>query len=344
MRVTLETRDLLAGRIGALGGARAPQVKELGALALPPVRAEWLLDAAYLGAATKHSASSLEALVGCPLKWVFRYPAGLHAGALASIASGPRLYGNLGHRLVEELHRANALQRPEEFEQTIAALLDKLLREEAAVLLRPGMSFELAQLREQVTGALVRLGQILSESLLTVVDVEVTVESPWRAGELHGRIDLLLRDERGQDVVLDLKWGRGRYAQMLEKGIATQLAVYAAARKGITGAELPAAAYFSLKRGEILATRGMPFAHYRPIDGPSLSHTWERLERTVERVEASLQMGRVPVTGVRRSLPVLEALGVVESEREAHLAPEESIPCTYCEFDALCGRKWEGVA
>ncbi len=146
-RITVDARDLLAGRVEALGRAASPVVRDRGALALPPARNEWHLDPAYLGAAIRHSATILEALVGCPLQWVFKYPASLRPGALDSIAGGPMLAGRLGHRLVEEMHRAGLLTNAHALGDTVASSLDRLLREEAAVLLLPGMTFELAQLR-----------------------------------------------------------------------------------------------------------------------------------------------------------------------------------------------------
>ena len=343
--VTLEARDLLAGRLGVLQHGVAPPVRDLGALALPAARAEWNLNPAYLGASLRHSASSLDALVGCPLQWVFRYPAGLHAGALGSIASGPLLLGKLGHRLVEELHRAGALMDAGALRDAIGAIVERLLREEAAVLLRPGMTFEVAQLRDQLGRAMASLSALLADSRLTVVDVEVEVEAPWRAGVLGGRLDMLLRDQAGRDVVLDLKWGVKRYRGLLETGAATQLAVYAAARKHATNAmAMPAAAYFSLARGKLLAIAGGPFVHPSPLDGPPLTETWARLERTADRVERTLRTGRVPVTGVRRSIPMHQAMGLGAIEAEGHLAIANGAACDYCGYGALCGKKWEALS
>ena len=60
--------------------------------------------------------------------------------------------------------------------------MERLLREEAAVLLRPGMTFELAQLREQIARAVTRLAESLIESKLTVVDVELAVDGALARG------------------------------------------------------------------------------------------------------------------------------------------------------------------
>jgi hypothetical protein len=345
-RITIDARDLLAGRVDALGRAAPPVVHDRGALALPTARPEWHVDPAYLGAAVRHSATSLDALVGCPLQWVFKYPAGIRPGALDSIAGGPQLCGKLGHRLVEELHGAGVLANAGALGGLVASILDRLLREEAAVFLLPGATFELAQLRDQLARAVTSLAEMLAESKLTVVGVEVVVEAPWRAGTLGGRLDLLLRDEADRDVVLDLKWGLSRYRDLLQSGGATQLAVYAAARMRETDArEMPAAAYFSLKRGQLLATPGGPFrTRSMPIDGPALAETWARFERTADRVERALLTGRIAVTGLRTSVPLLEGMGLSAAEQDRHLALEKDAACTYCPYDALCGRRWQGLA
>ena len=106
---------------------------------------------------------------------------------------------------------------------------------------------------------------------------------------------------------------------------------------------MPAAAYFSLSRGEILATTGAPFARFSEIEGPKLADTWANLERTVDRVERTLLTGRVPVTGVRRSIPLLEAMRLDAKEREEHLELGSEAACQYCNYGALCGRAWETV-
>jgi RecB family exonuclease len=336
-RITVEARALAQGR--------AVDTVDLGRLQLPAARAEWRIERASLSAARRHSASSLDALLGCPLRWVLTYPAGLREGQIASIGDGPLLSGTLGHRLVETLHQAGALREPAGLAPHLDAHFERLLREEASVLLRPGMTFELAQLRRQLTDSVTALAEMISASKLTVVDVESRVVVSWRDGELEGRLDLLLQDAKGSEVVLDLKWGRKRYRDLLLAGQAVQLAVYAAARRIATNAtSMPPAAYFCLSRGDVLAVECGSFVGARAIDGPALEETWAKLEKTVERVEATLAMGRIPVTGLRNSRPLLESLLVPESDRTGYLDPDPGAACEYCPHGAICGRSWEALA
>jgi len=339
-RVTVEARALLRGRVPKC----AIDTVDRGPLALPEARAEWTLDGANLPPSAHHSASSLDSLVGCPLRWVLNYRAGLRAGSIASLPGSPMLQGSLGHRLVESLHDGGGLHRSADLGARLDAHLGRLLREEASVLLRAGMTFELAQLRRQLSASVTSLVDLLAASGLSVVDVESQVVVAWRGGELEGRLDLLLHDSKGHEVIIDLKWGGKKYGDLLAGGQALQLAVYTAARRLKTGAKkLAPAGYFSLSRGELFTLEDKPFAGVRPVDGPPLEETWGRLERTVEWVEGALAKGRIPVTGVRSSLPLLDALRVPKAQRDRCFEPQPGAACTYCSYGAMCGRDWEDL-
>ncbi|MFO7177511.1 MAG: PD-(D/E)XK nuclease family protein [Pseudomonadota bacterium] len=341
-RITLSTEHLLARRGLAEKLPELP-ARALAPLALPEARPAWNVDGHALGTFARYTATSLEALVGCPLHWVFGHRARLASGWTTRIPSGPLLNGRLGHRLIEELYREGALDDPAAAAGRARALIDRLIAEEAAVLLRPGMTFELSQLREQLVRAVERFAELLAESGLAITDVEAVSRVEWRGRALDGRLDLLLRDARGDEVVLDLKWGRGSYRTKLERGLAVQLAVYAASRKlARQAATLPPAGYFSLGQGELLTTERAAFGAVRALSGPALEETWEKLERTVAALETALARGPVPATGLKCSLPLLESIGVEDAERERYLEAEP--PCEYCSHTALCGKAWEGLA
>jgi len=292
------------------------------------------------------SASSIETLLACPLRFAFEKIAGIHHGLVASLPDGPLLSGKLGHRLVEELHRRGHLAGSRtSLEGHVLALFDELLPREAASLLGPGASFERIQLKEQLGAAATTLFDRLAEAKLVVADVEIATEVDWNGSKLYGRIDLLLRDGRGREVVLDLKWGATTYRKLLEAGQAIQLAVYAALRAQATGRKtLPPAGYFSLSRGHIYTTEPAAFALTHAASGPPLEDTWERLERTVIAIERLLARGTIPVTGLGESAPMAASLGLSDKAAERHLLLEPDAGCTYCACAALCGRRWQELA
>ena len=76
-------------------------------MALPGGHPEWVVPGGHAAPIERFSATSLNALLGCPLQWVLRYRAGIRTGGHAL----PPLFllnGTLGHRLVENLHAQGA--------------------------------------------------------------------------------------------------------------------------------------------------------------------------------------------------------------------------------------------
>jgi ATP-dependent helicase/nuclease subunit B len=340
-RITLRVDDVLACE-----AALAKEVAPVATVVIPPLllpasRTQWLVDAERLAGLDHHSPTSLEDLLSCPLHWVLRYRAGLGSGKAIAIPTGALLNGTLGHRLVEGLHDAGAFADARTTESRARELLERLLREEAAVLLRPGMTFELTQLREQLLSSVSALVELLERNRLLLVGVEVQSSAPWGGRRLEGRLDLLLNDAAGNEIVLDLKWGRASYREKLENGLALQLAVYSGMRQIERGAAaLPAAAYFSLSRGELLTAEPDVFVGVRPHEGASLAKTWTQLERTVVAAERLLERGVVAATGVRGAGSLLKLAGVEGAEQDKYVEPPP--PCNYCEHAGLCGRAWEG--
>lgn len=356
-RVSVTPNQLLGLAAGSpaaaalLASGVSPPVSDAGALPLPPARPAWRADPALLSVNHALSASQIDTLVGCPLKWVLEKKARLRAGALATIASGPLLLGKLAHRTVEELHQRGALGSRDHAERELPEILPTLMAEEAAPLLRIGKGFETTNTDRELKRSIAALAELLESSALRVIGVETEIKTQWLGRDLNGRIDVLLTDRDGREVVLDLKWGARTYRGLLAQGTAVQLAVYAGARQLETGSkDFPHAAYFALARGELLATEPGPYAEVRMESGATIAETWTRLERTLKLAEALLARGEVLVTGVQCTgdpknprLPLLDAGDVAAGERGLHLPLPEEHGCTYCSFGALCGRKWEGM-
>lgn len=325
-----------------LRAARLPLAPAPGAN-LPPGRVEWRLPASAARAADVHSASSLDELLRCPLRWTLKRRAKLYAGAVAQLPPDHKLAGTIGHRLVETLHVSGKLTTDAaELRRAAAAALETLLREEGTPWLLPGRAFDREQKKAALIHAVERLAAGLSESGLTVEAVEESLEAPWGERTLQGRADLLARDAAGRRVIVDLKWGASSYRDLLRAGLALQLAVYA--RAAAAGRPVPAG-YFSLKATSFLTTEPGLFADVEPLDGPSPGETLDRAERTLGLVEEALRQGRVPAAGVASSQGLLPVLGVAPTDEARYLdyrkAPDGA--CQYCDHDAICGKAWESL-
>lgn len=322
------------------------RVTEHPPLGLPEARAKWHLPPNALRSASAPettSVSELEASVTCPLAWVFQHRAVLRSGGLSKVAEGSLLSGMLGHRLVEQLYSEGAFELEEgAFASRASACFEALVRAEGATLLLPGASIERMQLDRQLQHAMRELHRYLARTERRITSVEEPVSTHSAIGPLHGRLDLRLSDREGHEAILDLKWGSSKYQDLLREGRAVQLAVYsrAIARSGAN--EAPPAGYFSLSTGRVLASDER-MAPTRNVAGPSLQATLAQAEATAVAVRALADRGVLPVVGTKRSVPLLESLGVPEASRHRHVQASREAPCAYCEYGALCGRNWEGL-
>ncbi|HVZ32151.1 MAG TPA: PD-(D/E)XK nuclease family protein, partial [Polyangiaceae bacterium] len=336
--LTVNARQLLDVRHGSRL-LRPPRQVEVERAELPGGLAEWHIGSVELGV-TEFSATSLAALLACPLRWVLSYPAKLRT-TRRRLPPIHQLVGTLGHRLMELLHQQGAFDLPElMLEERARAELDALLSREGALLSRPGMSFERAQVAAQLVRAVVELARSLRHAQLRVLAVEQPLRRPWRCGELEGRIDVLVGGLDGEHII-DLKYGASSYRDALKEGRALQLAVYGALHAH--GRERPTeAAFFSLKQAQFVGLEpgSLPVEH--PVRGRSLAETWAAVERIMDPLEGRLSQGRVPVTGLRRSLPLLDSLGIEQKEQRSCFAASRDSICEYCQLDVLCGRRWEG--
>lgn len=342
-RLTRDVRNLLDP-----SGERLVGVEERAPLRLPEPRAEWRVPEGALAHAHATTAepqtmsvTALEKMAICPFAWLLEHHAGLRSGAVSRIAEGPLLRGALGHRLVEVLHAEGAFDLDEAtFVTRTADRLEALLRIEAATLLLPGASVERLQVTHQMRHAMRELYRYLERAGFRIAGVEEVVTTTSVLGPLHGRVDLRLVDREGRPAILDLKWGASKYRALIVEGRAVQLAAYARALSESSGHESPPAGYFALSSGRPLAGDARMKAA-QTLEGPSLDETWRNVQATAKAAMESVRRGRVPVAATRRALPLLEALGIPEAQRDGHFRAARDAACEHCDFDALCGKKWE---
>ncbi|KAB2910115.1 MAG: PD-(D/E)XK nuclease family protein [Kofleriaceae bacterium] len=335
-RITVSGADVLARRHWHV------DVEHMAPLPLPAARPAWHVSPGITIGDGSFTPRSLQTLVECPLRWALEHRPGQRARRVPAIPHGAQVNGLLAHRLVQYLAQAGSLNADP---ATIRAAIDRLVPGIAAQLLLPGMSFELHQLRHQLTVAVMALARLLEANAMTIEAVEEDLAAAWMGVNLVGRLDLRLRRADGRDAVLDLKWGRGKHRKDLETGRALQLAVYALAlHLRAPAGPAPSTAYFAMAQGTLLTTEPGAFGLRESVNGPPVGEAIERLARTVPAVRTTLAAGTIPVTGLRTSLPLLEAIGIPRAEREQHLELEPGDGCAHCSLGAVCGRDWEELA
>jgi ATP-dependent helicase/nuclease subunit B len=343
-RLMVSSGELLDGRSERSALLTPPPLVSRASIDLPGGRSEWSPDCA-IAPLDQFSYASLDALLGCPLRWVLRYRAGTYSGGHA-LPPLFQLSGSLGHRLVEVLHAQGAFEAEDAaLRECALKVLTDLYEREGALLLRPGMTFERSQLERQLVRSVVELSRALRGARLRIVAVEHPIDVTHGTAKVEGRIDLVVERADGARAIIDMKWGIARYREQLASGQALQLALYAFAHASEHGASnLPDAAYFSLKQGKLLGLSSPILDQAEIVAGPSLADTWQRAERSLSRAARSIEARRVPVTGLRHSLPLLSALGVPDADHPSHFQYAERVACQYCGFDSLCGRRWEALS
>ena len=316
-------RAPLAGRIverAPLDGAHPPEPRRL-----------WRVPAGAVPTRERESATSLNRLLGCPFAWTLQYGAGVRLGALRRIPDGARLVGTLAHAVLAELFTERPTWPPDEAARRGAALFDRLLPVLAAPLLRPGQGLELERARAAVADAARTLGGLIADAGLTVRGCELPFEATQAdAVTVDGTVDMLLEDEAGRPVILDLKWSRSdkHRRQEIAEGRAIQLAVYAWLVGGerADGASIPAG-YVMLAQQRLLFTAPAPFPAHAHVPGSDLPEVWR----------ATWDSRRHQLDRLRRGEIV--APGVADSGDDSTGPPAIvlSPPCRICDYGRLCG-------
>ena len=300
---TVQVEPALLGGEAALAPLAVP-TRTLALRPLPSPRRWWTLPSdCPIARRDVESYSSLSKLCDYPHEWALHYAARLEAGRAADVADGPLLYGNLGHRLIEEFFNEHDDWRSMSNDAVDAwsrATLPGIVEREGAVLLEPGRGIDRQRVSTTIESALVRLLEHLRAAGVERVVSESSGEVAFAGRRLTGAIDLLLADGEGRRAVVDVKWSsQSMRRDLLAANRALQLATYAFLQKTLDSSELwPPSAFFILSTGNLLASDASRFPN--AIVSPSKSgegsvHLWRRLSVTYEWRWAQLEAGRVEV-------------------------------------------------
>jgi len=274
------------------------------------------------------SFSGLDSFINSPYQWVLRYKAKLSAGNILSVSEGNQLKGTMTHELFELFFT--------EYESNWSSLtisnikswfdtnFDLLIQYQAAMFLQPGKLSELEKFRETAYQALTKLITHLKSANIQSIKMEDENEEQFFAGKIMGFIDMLLTNDKGEEIVLDLKWGSESYkAADLENNLHIQLAIYSYMRRKQTQAKLwPEQAYFIIQTGNLLAQNNFAFPNatvHAPAEGESVATLWKNLENSYQWRRNQLNKGLIEmtITGTKQdennSIPPDNALPIKEA-------------------------------
>jgi CRISPR/Cas system-associated exonuclease Cas4 (RecB family) len=300
---------------------------------LPARRAKWAAPADAIGAREYESATSLSALLSCPLKWTLQYVCTLESSVRQSIAGGDQLFGTLAHLIAENLFKPGAPPAAQETVILARVLLEEFLPQTAATLLLPGAARDLAAARQAIPEALGELARFLHANKLAVVATEQKFEEAGSLGPntgIRGAIDLLAEDETHRPVVIDLKWQRtDKYRRKeIADGVAIQLAVYA---EHIDSARLDVpTGYFMLRQKRFVTGSENFDGSVIAVEGASPRDTWTKIEKSWAATMAELGGGTIRAPFQNEDVA-----------QDSFSDPILMTPprCNYCDYATLCGRE-----
>ena len=305
----------------------APRRRRVESRALPEPATE-IGTKSPLALRDVESPGSLEKLLGCSLAWALRYHARLSPGlADGPSEPSPLLSGTLAHHVLEQVFAGGA-RGPAESAEQAGRLVEAEIDNACESLRLPIHQGERATLRRVVVDSARELARIIDELGATVVGVEQKVERTLPEPKLAGYADMVLRDP---DLVFDLKWGKGRYSDLLGCGAALQLAAYAELLKSDRGR--PGVAYFSLSRQQLIAEPGTPLKGGEVPDRARAIDMWRGAMAALAARQAELSRGELVAPGADSEDGDPPEVGL-SGEGVLTVPP----PCDYCDFAGLCGR------
>ena len=335
-RTMVDGRALRRGARVVLGG-RAWETARAEHRPFPrPIR-DWTVPEQRIGGRESESATSLENLLGCPMRWALQYSVGLRKTGLLDMAEGNRLKGNVAH---EVLARFLARPRPDDeagIRSAVEKILDAVLPEIGSPLLLPGRRLDQEDVRRNTISSAVVLSRILGQCGLSVAATERRFEcSLDNQTDLVGVVDVELTDERGDPAVVELKWSsRDRYRRdEIVQGRSVQLAVYARLVKRDDRDAFPPSAYFMIKQRRLLAVDSDPFPVESRTEGLGLDGVWNAIVESRNRKIEEMGAGRVVAAGVESKDP-----GAGDTVRSAADPIVVEPPCRFCDYGRLCGKQ-----
>lgn len=314
---------------------------------LPDIQETYTVEPGAIELGKHLSYSQMNMLIGCPMNWILKYHAGLHAADAHNLPTGNQMIGSLCHRIVELLYAEPVKQwQPDDAAQKASTLFDELTRSMAAELLLEGHEVDIRRYKRAIVEAVRKLVNAICRLNLTVEVAERKLEGTLQSTPFIGFADLILRTPASEPWVLDLKWSYAtKYRkEEIEQGSALQLAAYTWLMGNLEPDTNAHTGYFLLAQGELLSDSQLLGNDALKSDW-NLEKTWEMGTRSFMQSLQQLQSGRVEVRGVIEQ-GLLERseedkLDTVQEQRRQELASQNMLyvkpPCRYCDYSTLCG-------
>ncbi|MEQ1564054.1 MAG: PD-(D/E)XK nuclease family protein [Myxococcota bacterium] len=299
-----------------------------------PLRSMWRVPPRVTSRTSTLSATSVDLLLGCPLRFTLHYLADLQPGAAQGPMDGARLAGALAHRVFQSILLGPdgvdvPSASPEEVSHRTLAAVERCIAEVGPGLLEAGRAAERARLTRQIVHAAGELAEQLRAGGWWPVAAEARVEGRFAGQPFGGFVDLDVARSDGAVAVVDIKLGHSASRRTeLTEGRALQLAMYASGRREDPD-RWPVAAYFVVQDARMIATSD-DFPEAVVTGGPSLAQTWRDAEHGALAWFRELHSGRVHARDPDLPAPPIAA------DVPSNPLTTVAAPCGTCEFRVLC--------
>jgi hypothetical protein len=252
----------------------------------------------------EESYSSLEKLMKYPYHWVLGYKAKLYRGNTLCLESDFKFYGNLSHKIFEELLVMKDILKvsDQEVKKRYKVVAEKLIDEKGLLLHKQGEEANLKIFRELLCNKFLILLKHLKDNKWAVEGCEIIQAGKIGSENVMGKCDLLLyraKNKKLEKAIVDLKYtGRSKYRKLMQDGDDLQLAIYSRIFDPL--ASFCATSYFIIIDGLLFTTCKDAFNN-----GISLRHdlvysntyatALNRIENTIKFRRKELSNGKIEV-------------------------------------------------
>lgn len=286
-------------------------------------RHDWKIGKGSLGLREVESASSLEKVLGCLFSYTLQYGAKLRSGPLEKLSDGNQLSGKIAHKVFQEIFGPGRHPEPEEARTNASLAIEKILPRYAANLLESEQRWFVAQMTGTIVDAAGVYAEFLKDNKLKILRVE-TEKSDVLLGptKLIGTPDHVLGSSEKAELIMDHKWGGGKYKSAdLKNGTALQLSMYAYLER--SGGSFPNVGYFVIEDQEAMIL-GQKRMRARTVDGPAVQDVFGSSLAEIKKRLAQLEQGNITADGVH--------------EDQANAVWKAG--CRFCGFGVICGKHW----
>lgn len=201
------------------------------------------------------SASSIEKLINHPYDYYITYILGLTGYGTEGLQDRQVMKGNIVHTYMQDLGTAQGHDLDGMIADHSASFdtrFDKVTREKGIILLSEENAIEYRNFKTDMRDSIRKLLQMMKDMRLTIVDQEYLFQVDLDViGPFKGFVDCLLKDNNGDYVIFDFKYGGQRYKSKVEEGRAIQLALYSKAIEKDKNARVSFSGYYSFREQEL---------------------------------------------------------------------------------------------